>query len=521
MTPQFSLDRHAATPLTDQLVTALLAQIDAGTWPVGHKLPSVRQAAGQWGVSTFTVAAAYDRLVGQQRLLARPGAGYFVALLQRGGLPAGRLADWPTSLQQIPGAVEGLAVGDTPAAAMAMSDDAAARQVGFALRLHPQDPAQTLPLGSGFLPSDWLADALPVSLLTQATREHARHLAEPASAQGWPPLLAALSYDLANKGIRLPAQRLLTTVGASHGYNLIVRCLCRPGDAVLVEDPGYLVHYPLLRSWGLRLLVVPRRWAQADADESGPDLDRLEALAAEHKPVLMLTQAALHNPTGTTMAPTVAHRLLMLADKYNFRIVEDDVHGDLAPGQALRLAALDARRGDLHRVLYLGSYAKTLSPALRVGFLAAPQALVPTLLAGKSLGVLSSASLPEAIVAAALRSGRYHEHLQALRRRLARFRQQAVQAVSGAGWLLDAPNAQGMFVWARLPQGLLDTLPAGLQTLVDDAQAHGILLAAQQLFSPDEALLQREQPLCNQRLHVGYAADPRFISWLQRWAWPG
>ncbi|MFP3448838.1 aminotransferase class I/II-fold pyridoxal phosphate-dependent enzyme, partial [Pseudomonas sp. SIMBA_067] len=115
----------------------------------------------------------------------------------------------------------------------------------------------------------------------------------------------------------------------SHGLDLLVRTLLRPGDTVLVENPGYYNLFNLLRQHHVRMLPVPRL-------AEGPDLAALERLLAEHRPRCLFINSLYHNPTGTSLTPKVAYRLLELAREHDLRIIEDDIYADFQEGPATR-----------------------------------------------------------------------------------------------------------------------------------------------------------------------------------------
>ena len=158
------------------------------------------------------------------------------------------------------------------------------------------------------------------------------------------------------------ASQLLLTDGATQAVDLILRYVARPGDAVMVDDPGYFNLFSNLQLQGIDALPVTRT-------AEGPDLEQLEALAREYRPKVMFTQSVLHTPTGSTLAPGHAYRLLRLAEQYDFLIVENDAYADFLNVPTTRIAALD----HLQRVIYVGSFSKTLSAAARVGFIAASE----------------------------------------------------------------------------------------------------------------------------------------------------
>ena len=431
------LVRTSRVPLTDQIVVGFTTMIERRQLAEGTRLPSVRRLSRQLGVSAFTIVTAYDRLAASGVIEPRAGTGFFVAR---------RTAD--TSLARIE------APPETPDTALSLAR--------AALDLGPI----AVPAGAGYLPSDWMADGLPPSLVTKVARREGG-LLSPCPAPGLPALREQLVQRLQQNGIPAATDNVAVTLGATQAFDVIARSLLAPGDAVVVEDPGYFILFAQLARHGLKLLPVPR-----EAD--GPDIDALEEACRLHRPRAIFVQTLLHNPTGTTISPAKCHRLLTLAERHDALIVEDDAYGDLAEPGALRLAQIDG----LKRVLHVGSFTKTLSPGFRVGFVAAPAGLVPRLVEEKLLSVLSAPALPEAIVAEALATGRFRRHIAQLRRRLARARSEAGKALEEAGILLDPDRGQGLFLWGRVPETV------DVDRLVRSGREAGILLAKGTLFSP-------------------------------------
>jgi DNA-binding transcriptional MocR family regulator len=455
------LARNSPVPLGDQLVDGLAAQIEGRRLAEGTRLPSVRQLAKQLGVGVFTVVGAYDRLVARGLIEARQGSGFFVAA--RANLPA-------------PVAIEQAGPPDTV--------------LGLAQQALEVDRV-TVPAGSGFLPPAWLAEAVTPTVMARVAK-HAHSLFRPTPPQGEPGLRELLADRLRLKGINAASGQILITFGASQAFDLLARALLVPGDAVLVEDPGYFVLFAQLARHGLRLLPVPR---QAD----GPDLEAVETLCRLHRPRLMFTQTLLHNPTGSNTSPAKCHRLLGLAEKHGLLIVEDDVYGDFAPDQALRLAQID----EFEHVIHVGGFSKALGPGLRVGFVAAAPAIIRQLMEQKILSVLSGALLPELVVAEVLRSGRFRRHAEQLRRRLAKTHGMARKALAAAGVMFDEQAGAGLFLWGRVPEGI------DVGVLVRTAREHGILLAAGRLFSPAGGCQT------HLRFNVVHATDPALSAFLR------
>jgi DNA-binding transcriptional MocR family regulator len=306
-----------------------------------------------------------------------------------------------------------------------------------------------------------------------------------------PELIESVSARLVQRGIAAGPANLVTTSGASQAFDLVCRALFAPGDAVLVEDPGYFVLFAQLRAHHVRLVPVPRT-------AEGPDLDALESLCRTHRPRAFFVQTLLHNPTGTSISPANCHRLLSIAEKYALALVEDDVYGDLHAGPAVRLAQIDG----LRHVIHVGSFSKLVGPAIRVGFVAAEAALVARLVEGKMLATLSGSALLESIVAAVLGSGRYDRHVEDLRGRLARARRDTFAALTSTGIAFEDTAGAGIFLWGRVPENI------DMDRLVRRASAQSILLAKGALFSAEGK--------CGHylRFNAAYSAAPALASFL-------
>ena len=288
-----------------------------------------------------------------------------------------------------------------------------------------------------------------------------------ALVTGLPALRGALAQKLSAMSIPASADQIITTVGATHALDIVSRTLLRPGDPVMVEEPGWAVEFARLAALGMHLLPVPRR-----AD--GPDLQVMAKYCAMHKPKLYVSVSVLHNPTSYCLSPGSAHRLLQLANEHGFHIVEDDTYSHIAPPHATRLAALDG----LHRTIYVGGFAKILAPNWRIGFIAAPPALVEPLLDTKLLTTLTTPALLEKALALCIEQGQLRRHCERIRTRLDLARSRSVKLALQAGCRFVAEPA-GLFGWVDTG---VDT-DALSQRMLDE----GYLLAPGGLFFAQRA----------------------------------
>jgi DNA-binding transcriptional MocR family regulator len=303
-------------------------------------------------------------------------------------------------------------------------------------------------------------------------------------------LRMALTQRLSDLGIAAAPEQIVTTVGATHALDLITRNLFKPGDAVLVDDPGWAIEYARLTQAGMRLLPVPR-------GSDGPDLDVMARLVEQHRPRAYVTVSVLHNPTGNTLTLAAAHRILQLAEAGDFLIVEDDTYAFLAPTHAPRLSALDG----LRRSLYVSGFAKILTPAFRVGYVAASPERIAQLTEAKLLQTLTSSPLLERAVALCLEQGQLRRHAERVQTRLDAARQRVVRLALDAG---------GRFVTP--PQGLFGWVDAG----VDTEQLAQRLLDAGWRISPGLLFSATRQPGPLMRVNFATAQDAKFWRQLRR-----
>ena len=255
---------------------------------------------------------------------------------------------------------------------------------------------------------------------------------------------------------------IITTVGATHALDIVSRTLLRPGDPVMVEEPGWAVEFARLAALGMRILPVPRR-----AD--GPDLEVMARYCEVHQPKLYVSVSVFHNPTGYCLSPGSAHRVLQLANQHNFHVVEDDTYSHIAPEHATRLTALDG----LQRTIYVSGFAKILAPNWRIGYLAAPPNLVEPLLDTKLLATLTTPALLEIALALCIEQGQLRRHAERIRTRLDAARSRSVKLALQAGCTFAAEPV-GLFGWVDTG---VDT-DALAQRMLDE----GYLLAPGALF---------------------------------------
>ena len=465
--PVLEIDRAKRGSLVDQIVAAIADMVNRRQLRVGTKMPSVRRFAKCNAVSTFTVVESYDRLLTLGLLTSRRGSGFFVARSEATAAPT------LLALHATPSAIDAL----TPDLYSGVSD--------------------ALPVGAGWLPPEWYGETTILDAVRHAMKIPANRLRGYGHPLGFPTLRQHMAGSLSDELVHVGPDQIVLTNGATHAFDLILRTLTKPGDTVFVEDPGYSNLMSLVRHHGCIAVGIPR-------GEHGLDFDFLATQAALAQPKLMFVNTVLHNPLGTSLSQAQAHRLLGMAEQFDFWLVEDDIYRDLAARGEASLAAMDG----LRRVIRVGSFSKTLSPVLRVGSICASNSLAPELLRVKMLTGLTTSEINERAVYHAVSARPYKKMVEKLVDQLASARERTTERLADAGMKPLAKPRGGMFVsagWQVPPSASFNG-----KLIADRALGSGILLSPGEFFSltPPSTIWFR--------FNAAYAADaPALTQFLQ------
>lgn len=454
-----------SAPIAQTLADSLARQIAEGAFKAGDRLPSLRTLAQLHGYAKNTVVAAFELLVARGLVEPRRGAGYFVK-----------------------SAASRVEPREEPAGSLGRAMD-----IVWMMREQFKAVPDALAVGDGFPPVAWLADVRLDKYHHQVARTGLGAVFRYGTRYGYAPLREHLVRKLADVGIGAEPRQVVLTQGANEALDFVVRYFVPPGATVLVDDPGYYLLFGKLKLAGARIVGVPRR-------PDGPDLAALEQLLLTWKPRLFFTQSVAHNPTGSDTSAAKAFRILQMAQAHDLMILENDALADFKPTAAPRLSTLD----QLERTIYIGSFSKSFSAALRVGFIACGADLASDLADLKALIHANSSEYCERMIDVVLGEGRYQRHLARLRSRLGQATVQAQQVLDRLGAETFARNPQSLYLWARLP-GVADSLE-----LAREMQTRGVMMAPGRLFCVDAA-----SPCPWSRFNVGAVCDPRFEAAMQ------
>lgn len=433
-------------PLFRQLARAVAAAVESGTLAEGYHLPSERALAAALFVSRGTTVAAYDLLVADGLVARRQGSGTYVAGAAALGLPDGR--EGSPLVHRLVERSHG------PSALIDLSISV----------LHDADGLAAVSLSS--------ADLRAVAPETGYS---------PWGSSG---LRALVAGHVTDWGLPTSPGQVVITTGAQQGISAAAACWLRPGDEVVVEDPGYPGALSAFAQAGARLVGVP-------VDRHGVCLDELRRALAG-RPALLYLQPTVQSPTGTVLPEARRRAVAELVREFRVPLVEDLALADLCWEQAPPPVAAHCPEAS---VAVVGSLSKVLWGGLRLGFVRAPEALALRFARIKATSDLGSSAVSQ-IVAERLLSGPHDPWTSRNRELRHRYDVLAGSLSEHLGsWSWDEP-AGGLSIWVRLDG-------ADAERFARTALRHGVAVATAAPLSASG--------LHGDRIRLSFAAPPAVL----------
>jgi GntR family transcriptional regulator/MocR family aminotransferase len=468
------IDRNSASTLQEQIYRYIRQQILSGAYPPGMRLCSTRELADSLKVSRNTTVLAYEWLASEGYVDSQTGAGTFVSngLIHRD-----------------------IDLGIT-------DEDAAARKTDSH---HGEYPPIVVPYALPELLTRSLARPaadffygrvdprqFPAKIWRRLLMENL--LSVPTTLVDYAPfggllkLREAIAEHLVTaKGIVATPEQIIITAGAQDALNVIARLFIERGTPVGIETPGYASAVTLFRSYGACLHPLA-------LDAEGVMAKPIAAAG----PRLIYITPSHQFPTGVTMSPARRQGVLAAAEAAGAYIIEDDYDGEIIYDRPpiAALAALDQSR----RVIYVGSFSKSLGAGIRTGFLVVPPQLAAPASAIKTLASYGQPWLEQAALAAYIGSGGYAAHLRRIRTLYRERRDTLIESVQrcfGSHTVISGHEA-GLHVVCTLPSSMPDA-----HCLAALARSHGI-----GLYTPTDAGVHEFEPPSppERRLIMGYAS---------------
>ncbi|WP_028552946.1 aminotransferase-like domain-containing protein [Paenibacillus sp. UNC451MF] len=445
-------DRKSDLPLHYQISLHIKNKIIRGEWPAGTKIPSQRRLSKDFGVNRSTIVVALDELTADGYLKGNRGGGTTVANFTEHDQNSAPPPDWTSYVKS----------------GIQSSNISTVQEINQA-----EFRSDIIRLGTGELAPDLLPHQEMRTVLQKLSNETTMTLGyeEP---KGSARLRQLIAQHVENYGIHAAPSSILIVSGALQALHLISIGLLYRGSTILLEKPSYLYSIPIFQSAGMKLTGIPM-------DNQGIRADLVPKYKKQYNGALLYTIPTFHNPTGIVMSRNRREQLLQVCIKEGLPLIEDDVYRELwidaPPPQPLKAADSGGN------VLYVGSFSKTVSPGLRIGWVIGPEPVMDRLADIKMQTDYGASSLSQAAAAQWLASGLYQQHILSLRQQLLVRRAIAITALEKhlgdfAHW--EIPNG-GFYVWLCLSK----ILP--LKALFAAALKEGILLNPGHLYDGENS----------------------------------
>lgn len=426
-------------PKYKQIIQFIKEKIANGEWPIGTKIPSQRSLAKHFAVNRSTVITALEELIADGLIEGTMGKGTIVinntwTLLAKHSTP-----DWDKYV----------------AAGFQQPSRKTVQEIN-----QSESNSTLIQLSKGELSNE----LFPLDIMKEMMEKVAHNMdafgyEEP---KGYLPLREALSSYLQTVGIHASPSSILIVSGALQALQLIAMGLLQSGSTVFLDQPSYLYSLHVFQSAGMRM-------AGLQMDEEGLMPESIKMTPNMRTRAILYTNPCFQNPTGVLMSKKRREEILAFSEQHHLPIIEDDIYRELwidAPPPA-PMKAMD-KNG---RVLYIGSFSKTLSPGLRIGWIVGPEPVIERLSDIKMQTDYGSSSLSQRVAAEWLTSGLYQKHLENVREQLKIRRSFVLHVLETeleglAEWSVPAG---GFFIWLKILP------PVSMKTLYAKALSKGIL----------------------------------------------
>lgn len=405
-----------------QIAEELAEDIEQGIYSAGQKVPSVRQMAKQRSVSITTINQAYGLLEDRGFIRSKPQSGYFV----RDGL---KLVSAPPPMSS----------GGEP--------EEFTKSAIITQMLTNRGKANQIDLGAAIPDLSFTPYRGLQTQIQKAARFQAREVFNYVFSPGYEPLRNQIAIRMREVNVRCHADDIVITHGCAEAIALALRCHTQAGDIVAVESPCYYGFLQQANTLGLKVIEIPTD------PSTGISVDAL-TLALQQWPIKMVAVTSRYsNPSGATLSEQKQRELVALAKRYDIKIMEDDIYGELGYGEPIRtvLKSFD----EDGRVIYCSSFSKTISPGLRIGWML-PGEKLKSVIDNQMFNTFSPSALGQHAMHNYLQSGHFDKHLRSLRKAYAENTDRMVNAIRQyfpQGTCVSKPKG-GFIVWVCLPKSV-------------------------------------------------------------------
>jgi GntR family transcriptional regulator / MocR family aminotransferase len=423
--------RRSGRPLYRQIYEAIRAAILSGEFSPGKRLAATRALARELGVSRITVLNAYDQLFAEGYLDGKGGAGTFVAA---------ELPDNLLKTETIKQSKQKKA--DAPLRLSPFGEKLAAKDVGS---IRARTIAKFQPFQNGLTAIDKFPFEIWSRIAARVHRNPSREVLGYGDPQGYFPLRETIAAHLKSaRGVNCTSEQVIITSGAQQALDLAARIFLSRKDSVLIEDPCYQEARSAFAAIGAKIIPVP------------VDAEGLNLAAAKQKGKLIYVTPSHQYPLGVTMSLPRRLALLEWARTNNAWIIEDDYNSEFRyAGRPLAsLQGLD--QGG--RVIYVGTFSKTIFPSMRIGCAVVPPELVGIFTTARAINDTHSSLIDQAILTEFIREGHFARHVRRMRTVYEQRQQTLIaECEKNLAGLLEVKKADaGMHLVGWLPEGVSD-----------------------------------------------------------------
>ena len=364
------LNKLGTVPLYQQLGDNILALIEQGVLSPNEKLPPIRKLAISVDVNSVTVVSAYKYLENKKAVYSRTGSGTFVSPL-------------PLDIIPLPVVNENFKYFEKPVPTE--------KVINFTSSSLPQELFPT---------SEFKAS---MELLLDEEKGNAFSILDP---QGYLPLREILSTYVKTYNITASAENIQILSGAQQGIDIVSKAMISYGDIVFMETPTFYGAAGAFLNRGCQIVEIPM-----EAD--GMDIKTLEDLVKLYSPKFLYVMAYFQTPTGISYSPVKKKKILDMAEKYDFYIIEDDNLYDFNYSTSFLspFKAMDYK----NRVIYIKSFSKILMPGLRIGFAVLPQKILSAMMQAKYTTDISTSGFLQKALYLYLRDNQWQKHIKKIR----------------------------------------------------------------------------------------------------------
>jgi GntR family transcriptional regulator / MocR family aminotransferase len=430
LSPVIAVDRKASRPLHKQIYDAYRSMIVARNFGAGQQIPSTRALATELRISRIPVLTAYSQLLAEGYFEARPGAGTFVC----SSLP------------------DQMTLGDR---GLGRSADVRSGTRSLSRRAMVLPPYERLPWARGlgaFNVSQPAFDQFPLQIWSRIVMRHCRsphasglHYGGPLGLERL--RLAICTYLRTARAVRCDPHQVMIVTGSQQALEITTRVLLDDRSAAWVEEPGYWLTRQVLTAAGCRLVPIP-------VDNEG--LDVAFGVKKCNKAKAAFVAPSHQYPLGATMSASRRLQLLEWAQSSGSWVIEDDYDSEYRYGN-MPIASLQGLDRN-SRVIYIGTFSKTLFPSLRLGYLVIPADLVDRFAAVRYAMDISPPNFFQAVLTDFMNEGHFARHIRRMRQLYAQRRSALVDALQREfGSALEILGSEaGMHLAVILPKGLRD-----------------------------------------------------------------